>query len=97
MNNSSYGKIIELKEFEMLCYRKTRKILSSRTNVFSYSISYSATCLPYIDDMKSFAYNAMHNVFTNTGSFNHIKKSFMYVSEQLVTHLNVLQCLRLQE
>ena len=46
----------------MLSHRKSRKIVSNRTNVISDSVSYSATCFSYINVMTSFTYNA-HTMF----------------------------------
>ena len=61
----------------MLCYRKTIKIVSNRTNVFSDSVIQSQTCFSYVNDITSFIYNAIHNVFRNTGKcFSHINRSF---------------------
>ena len=82
----------------MLCYRKTRKTVCNRTNVFSDSVSYSATCYSFVNGITSFTSNTIHYVLRNTGKcFSHIKRSFRTIAEQLVINLQVLQPLRLQE
>ena len=62
----------------MLCLVKISLQNLSGANVFSDSITLSATYLPYTNDVVLFTYSAMHNVFENTGeSFSHIKRTTM--------------------
>ena len=63
--------------FQCFATWKNRIIMLNRTDVFSDSINQSVTRFSDIYDITSFTYNAIHNVYRNTGRcLSHNKRAF---------------------